>query len=203
MTGAAGRVDGICISARTGLVHYCSQQRGYPGVPLLGIHDCGCEAGVSDGEELCAELHDQLCAPGELYRSLAGAADVVGDAGCVRAWGWRGAGADSLGAGDECCEARWGETVELNEEQIHLIAKALADPRRLELLRQIGSCKEPSQCADIKECHDVSAATLSHHMKELETAGLVRVTREGKFASYTLRRDVLECVHEAVGEDLA
>jgi DNA-binding transcriptional ArsR family regulator len=82
--------------------------------------------------------------------------------------------------------------VELSEEQIHLIAKALADPRRLELLRQIGSCTKPVQCADIKDCHPVSAATLSHHMKELETAGLVVVTREGKFASYTLRRDVLK-----------
>ena len=82
--------------------------------------------------------------------------------------------------------------VELNEEQVHLIAKALADPRRLELLRQIGRCNEPSPCANIKECHEVSAATLSHHMKELETAGLIRVTRDGKFASYTLRRDVLK-----------
>jgi len=81
---------------------------------------------------------------------------------------------------------------ELREEQIHLIAKALADPRRYELLRQIGSCKEPSKCIDIKECHEVSAATLSHHMKELEIAGLVRVMRAGKFASYTLRRDVLQ-----------
>jgi ArsR family transcriptional regulator, arsenate/arsenite/antimonite-responsive transcriptional repressor len=86
--------------------------------------------------------------------------------------------------------------VKLSEEQIHLVAKALADPRRLELLRQIGSCKGPLQCADIKECHEVSAATLSHHMKELETAGLVRVTREGKFASYTLRRDVLTAYTE-------
>jgi ArsR family transcriptional regulator, arsenate/arsenite/antimonite-responsive transcriptional repressor len=82
--------------------------------------------------------------------------------------------------------------VELSEEQVHLIAKALADPRRLELLRQIGRCNEPSRCVEIKECHEVSAATLSHHMKELETAGLVRVTRDGKFASYTLRRDVLK-----------
>jgi ArsR family transcriptional regulator, arsenate/arsenite/antimonite-responsive transcriptional repressor len=82
--------------------------------------------------------------------------------------------------------------VELSDEQIHLIAKALADPRRLELLRQIGSCDEPSQCADIKDHHEVSAATLSHHMKELETAGLVRATRDGKFVSYTLRRDVLQ-----------
>jgi ArsR family transcriptional regulator len=82
--------------------------------------------------------------------------------------------------------------MELNEEQVHLVAKALADPRRLQLLKQIGGCKEPSQCADIKECHEVSAATLSHHMKELEMAGLVRVKREGKFASYTLRREVLK-----------
>ena len=41
--------------------------------------------------------------------------------------------------------------VKLTEEQIHLIAKALADPRRLELLRQIGSCKDPAHCADIKD----------------------------------------------------
>jgi ArsR family transcriptional regulator, arsenate/arsenite/antimonite-responsive transcriptional repressor len=90
--------------------------------------------------------------------------------------------------------------VELTEEQAHLIAKALADPRRYELLRQIGSCKEPSKCIDIKECHEVSAATLSHHMKELEIAGLVRVMRAGKFASYTLRRDVLQAYTELLAK---
>ena len=84
------------------------------------------------------------------------------------------------------------EPVGLSEDQIHLIAKALADPRRLELLRQIGRCPDSMQCSEIRGCHQVSAATLSHHMKELETAGLVQVMREGKFASYTLRRDVLQ-----------
>jgi ArsR family transcriptional regulator, arsenate/arsenite/antimonite-responsive transcriptional repressor len=90
--------------------------------------------------------------------------------------------------------------VKLTEEQVHLIAKALADPRRLELLRQIGSCTKPAQCSDIKDCHPVSAATLSHHMKELETAGLVRVMREGKFASYLLRRDVLQAYTEQLAK---
>jgi ArsR family transcriptional regulator len=88
------------------------------------------------------------------------------------------------------------EPVKLSNDQIHMIAKALADPRRLELLRQIGSCPKSMQCADIRGCHPVSAATLSHHMKELETAGLIQVMREGKFASYLLRRDVLKAYTE-------
>jgi ArsR family transcriptional regulator len=40
-------------------------------------------------------------------------------------------------------------------------------------------------------------------MKELEIAGLVEVVREGKFASYLLRRAVLEAFFQRVREDLA
>jgi ArsR family transcriptional regulator, arsenate/arsenite/antimonite-responsive transcriptional repressor len=90
------------------------------------------------------------------------------------------------------------QLVELTDEQIHLIAKALADPRRYDLLRQIGSCEGSMPCSAIHELHPVSAATLSHHMKELETAGLVRAAREGKFVSYTLRRDVLQSYTDAL-----
>jgi len=92
------------------------------------------------------------------------------------------------------------EPVKLSEEQIHLIAKALADPRRMEMLRQIGNCTDPMQCTAIRDCHSITAATLSHHMKELETAGLVLVTREGKFASYTLKRDVLKAYTDHLGK---
>jgi ArsR family transcriptional regulator, arsenate/arsenite/antimonite-responsive transcriptional repressor len=90
--------------------------------------------------------------------------------------------------------------IALGEEQIHLIAKALADPRRFELLRRIGGCSTPVACGTIKECHPVSGATLSHHMKEFEVAGLVRAAREGKFVSSTLRRDVLQACMEQLGK---
>jgi DNA-binding transcriptional ArsR family regulator len=76
--------------------------------------------------------------------------------------------------------------------QIRLIAKALADPRRHDMLKQIGACKGAVPCADIRGRHPVSAATLSHHMKELETAGLITVVRKGKFADLILNRDVLD-----------
>jgi len=79
----------------------------------------------------------------------------------------------------------------LTQEQVQAIARALADPRRYEILRQLGAVADVVQCGRLLGCVGVSAATLSHHMKELEEAGLVKATRDGKYRNYTLRRDVL------------
>ena len=70
----------------------------------------------------------------------------------------------------------------LSQKQLQLIAKALADPRRYEILRQIGARNCAVACADVRQCQPVSAATLSHHIKELEEAGLITIIRKGKFA---------------------
>ncbi|MDF1503174.1 metalloregulator ArsR/SmtB family transcription factor [Roseisolibacter sp. H3M3-2] len=76
--------------------------------------------------------------------------------------------------------------------QFERIAKALADPRRFAMLSSIGqACDE---CANQALCRDfpVSKATISHHLKELATAGLVEQVREGQYVNYRLRADVVE-----------
>lgn len=85
---------------------------------------------------------------------------------------------------------------------MQLIAKALADASRYEILRKLASRDCATPCSDMRESFNITPATLSHHMKELETAGLVRSEKDGKFVRYFPQARVLRAYLKRLKSDL-
>ena len=79
----------------------------------------------------------------------------------------------------------------MDPEQFQRIAKALADPRRFEILEHIAQQGEVG-CRRLCDCFPVRQATISHHLKELASAGVVESRRDGQYVYYKTRPQVLD-----------
>ena len=78
----------------------------------------------------------------------------------------------------------------MDANQFQRIAKALADPRRFKILEVIAASGEMC-CGDVAECFPVAQATVSHHLKELNDAGLIEMRAEGQFKYLRARPESL------------
>jgi ArsR family transcriptional regulator len=92
----------------------------------------------------------------------------------------------------ECCAPSAGLDVSLDANRIAAVAKALAEPLRVEVLDVLRrSDRHVCQC-ELIALFDINQSLLSHHMKKLIDAGMVQVERRHKWAYYTVNDDALK-----------
>lgn len=81
------------------------------------------------------------------------------------------------------------ERAALNPRELRAISRALSDPTRFEILRHIAA-ERCAACSGLREDFPITAATLSHHLRELESCGLIETTKRGKFVDAVFQRTV-------------
>lgn len=86
-------------------------------------------------------------------------------------------------------------------EQIYIdiskMLKAMSEPKRLRIVDML-SCGELCACKILEE-FNITQPTLSHDMRVLVEAGIVKDRREGKNIYYSLNREALKAMHQNLG----
>ena len=83
--------------------------------------------------------------------------------------------------------------------EIEKISKALADETRLRIFEAI-SASDHMNCGEIVSMRNVSAATVSHHLRILSEAGLITCRREGQFVYSQAVPETLKAYTHALAE---
>ena len=78
----------------------------------------------------------------------------------------------------------------MNENNAVLIFKALGDESRLAIIRML--LEGESYVELIASRLELTSATVSHHLKKLESAGLVECHRTQFYMIYSVKREILE-----------
>jgi ArsR family transcriptional regulator len=95
--------------------------------------------------------------------------------------------------GEPCCEAvAYPEVARQEAERMAAVAKALADPIRLQLVDVLRQHAGEVCVCELTPLFDVGQPTVSHHLKVLRGAGIVDSVRRGLWAYYFVRPEALE-----------
>jgi len=101
----------------------------------------------------------------------------------------------------------------INNEQLAIIFKALGNPHRLALFNRLSRCCSPGTICNAESIirHNVSElgekltiapSTLSHHLKELNRAGLIQMKRDGKNVKCWVEPEILKSLTAFFSEPL-
>jgi ArsR family transcriptional regulator, arsenate/arsenite/antimonite-responsive transcriptional repressor len=93
----------------------------------------------------------------------------------------------------ECCAPLAREPLpQGGAEELAPLFKALADPARLRLLSLIACHDGGESCVcDLLDAFDVTAPSVSYHLKILREAGLISSERRGTWVYYRVNPDVM------------
>lgn len=110
------------------------------------------------------------------------------------------AGRNSRARPEGCCPLRAVRPLP-GPEQAGLVRtfRALADPTRLEILRLVAAQAGPTCVCDIVAHFALSQPTISHHLKVLREAGLLRASRVGIWSFYRVEPGASERLAGALG----
>jgi len=80
----------------------------------------------------------------------------------------------------------------MHNDQTVAVLKALSDPTRLGLVRQLATSPSHEQsCGALSAKACLSQPAMSHHFNKLVSAGVVIARKDGKEKSYELNRQLL------------
>jgi ArsR family transcriptional regulator, arsenate/arsenite/antimonite-responsive transcriptional repressor len=94
----------------------------------------------------------------------------------------------------QCCAPLGGQPLDDDEAaQLELVFKALADRHRVKILNCLVGAGSDAVCVcDFEELLGLKQPTVSYHLKQLLTAGIIRREKRGSYAHYSLEPDALE-----------
>jgi ArsR family transcriptional regulator len=104
------------------------------------------------------------------------------------------------GMSQACCPPIATTTIgQRDAVKLSALLKVLADPARLRIVSILAAADDEVCVCDLTAPLDLSQPTVSHHMKQLKTAGFVESERRGKWIFYRLVPERLEAVTTALG----
>jgi ArsR family transcriptional regulator, arsenate/arsenite/antimonite-responsive transcriptional repressor len=80
----------------------------------------------------------------------------------------------------------------MNSKKAEKISKALADPNRLLILKEIKKQRDCMYCVDLNDIVDLAQPSIAHHLKQLTDTELILSEKEGRNVKYSLNNQVLD-----------